>query len=98
MTPMSSYTEYQKAAGALTPCRARAAAQKRNPPVIVARLKKTTQPDGKPYLDGRIVCNWPLTIGTRVVLKKEPSGEYVLIELGPRKQGDRRGILSFVDE
>ena len=66
--------------------------------MIIARLEKKTDPDGKPYLTGKLTVNWHFTLGTPVVLRRL-GDEYQLLELGPRDGSrDRQAILSFVEE
>lgn len=52
--------------------------------MIVARLHVAQSPDGRKFLAGRVVSDWPLKRGCPLVLLKGANGEYELSELGPR--------------
>ena len=64
--------------------------------MIVARLRVETDPaTGHQRLVGRTVSNWPLAVGTLLVLRKR-AGEYELLELGTRERRcDQQAVLSF---
>ncbi len=51
--------------------------------MIVARLEIAIDADGRRYLKGRVVSDWPLKRGTPLVLKRVGDA-YELFELGPR--------------
>ena len=66
--------------------------------MIVARLEPRGE-GAERHMVGKTVCNWEHTAGTRLVLKRDHNGEWVLMELGPREtRRSERGLLSFVDE
>lgn len=66
--------------------------------MIIARLTKKTDPEGKPYLAGKLTVNWHFTLGTPVVLRRV-GDDYELLELAPRSVNrDSQSLLNFINE
>jgi hypothetical protein len=63
--------------------------------MIIARLR-VEEHDGRRTLVGRITSNWPLAVGTLVVLKRR-GDDYELMEVGERvcRPPDGQNELSF---
>lgn len=66
--------------------------------MIVARFHVAQSPDGRKFLTGRVVSDWPLKRGCPLVLLKV-GDEYELSELGPRDvRLSQEGIKTFVGD